>query len=161
RRGRRIATQHDLAHLVDHEPHLGARREPQPRPHALGQGDLAVCAQRCAHLRFLNYIHAGPRRGSTLRRSARSGNSAALFRKPRMSGKDSFRPKARRPRGFMDRRGPRLVAERALIANISKVYEAWGFEPLETSAFEFADALGKFLPDQDRPNEGVFALTDD
>ncbi len=75
--------------------------------------------------------------------------------------KDAFRPKARRPRGFMDRRAGHLGAERALIANISKVYEAWGFEPLETSAFEYADALGKFLPDQDRPNEGVFALQDD
>ncbi|MET0182445.1 MAG: HisS family protein, partial [Caulobacterales bacterium] len=72
-----------------------------------------------------------------------------------------FRPKARRPRGFMDRRGAHLAAERELIAKVSEVYEAWGFEPLETSAFEYADALGKFLPDQDRPNEGVFALTDD
>ncbi len=75
--------------------------------------------------------------------------------------KDTFRPKARRPRGFMDRRGGHLGAERALISKISSVYEAWGFEPLETSAFEYADALGKFLPDQDRPNEGVFALQDD
>ena len=40
------------------------------------------------------------------------------------------------------------------------MYEAHGFEPLETSAFEYADALGKFLPDSDRPNEGVFALQD-
>ncbi|MGE3143935.1 MAG: ATP phosphoribosyltransferase regulatory subunit, partial [Hyphomonadaceae bacterium] len=61
----------------------------------------------------------------------------------------------------MDRRGAHVGAERRLIANISKVYEAWGFEPLDTSAFEYADALGKFLPDQDRPNEGVFALADD
>jgi histidyl-tRNA synthetase len=61
----------------------------------------------------------------------------------------------------MDRRGAGLAAERALIAKISAVYEQWGFEPLETSAFEYADALGKFRPDQDRPNEGVFALQDD
>ncbi|MBI1186844.1 MAG: histidine--tRNA ligase [Alphaproteobacteria bacterium] len=72
-----------------------------------------------------------------------------------------FKPKARRPRGFQDRRGPGLAAERALVAKIAAVYEAWGFEGLETSAFEYADALGKFLPDQDRPNEGVFALEDD
>ena len=44
---------------------------------------------------------------------------------------------------------------------MSEVYERWGFEPLETGAFEYADALGKFLPDADRPNEGVFALQDD
>ena len=54
-----------------------------------------------------------------------------------------------------------MVAERAILAAVSKVYEAWGFEPLETGAFEYADALGKFLPDADRPNEGVFALQDD
>jgi histidyl-tRNA synthetase len=71
------------------------------------------------------------------------------------------RPKPRRARGLMDRRGAGLVAERALIARITAVYEAWGFEPLETPAFEYADALGKFLPDQDRPNEGVFAFEDD
>jgi len=71
------------------------------------------------------------------------------------------RPEARNPRGFADRRGPDLVAERRLVARVSEVYERWGFEPLETGAFEYADALGKFLPDADRPNEGVFALQDD
>jgi len=48
-----------------------------------------------------------------------------------------------------------------MIAAIASVFERWGFEPLETPALEYADALGKFLPDQDRPNEGVFALEDD
>ena len=71
------------------------------------------------------------------------------------------RPEARNPRGFADRRGPDLVAERRLVARVSAVYERWGFEPLETGAFEYADALGKFLPDAHRPNEGVFALQDD
>lgn len=71
------------------------------------------------------------------------------------------RPKARRPRGFADRRGADLAAERAIVERVLAVYESWGFERLETSAFEYADALGKFLPDQDRPNEGVFALQDD
>lgn len=72
-----------------------------------------------------------------------------------------FRPKARRPRGFMDRRGAALAQERAIVDKVLAVYQSWGFERLETSAFEYADALGKFLPDQDRPNEGVFALQDD
>lgn len=71
------------------------------------------------------------------------------------------RPAARNPRGFADRRGRDLIAERRLVQRVSAVYERWGFEPLETPAFEFADALGKFLPDADRPNEGVFALQDD
>ena len=72
-----------------------------------------------------------------------------------------IRPEARGPRGFADRRGRDLIAERRIVARVSEVYERWGFEPLETGAFEYADALGKFLPDADRPNEGVFALQDD
>ena len=47
------------------------------------------------------------------------------------------------------------------MAKAFAVYESFGFEPLQTPAFEFADALGKFLPDEDRPNTGVFALRDD
>ncbi len=71
------------------------------------------------------------------------------------------RPEARNPRGFADRRARDLAAERAILAAVSAVYERYGFELLETPAFEFTDALGKFLPDADRPNEGVFALQDD
>ncbi|HTK36681.1 MAG TPA: histidine--tRNA ligase [Caulobacteraceae bacterium] len=72
-----------------------------------------------------------------------------------------FRPEARPPRGFQDRRARDLRAERAILQAVTAVYERYGFEQLETSAFEYADALGKFLPDADRPNEGVFALQDD
>ena len=71
------------------------------------------------------------------------------------------RPEARAPRGFIDRRGRDVAAERAILTRVAGVYERWGFEPLETGAFEYADALGKFLPDADRPNQGVFALQDD
>ncbi len=71
------------------------------------------------------------------------------------------RPKARRPRGFEDRPAAILRAETALIAKAYAVYDSFGFEPLQTPAFEFADVLGKFLPDEDRPNVGVFALRDD
>ena len=73
----------------------------------------------------------------------------------------TFRPKARVPRGFRDRYGAELIAEREMLSRISTVYEAHGFDPLETPAFEYTDALGKFLPDVDRPNQGVFSLTDD
>ena len=72
-----------------------------------------------------------------------------------------FRPKARRPRGFEDKPAELLRAERKLIDAAFAVYDMNGFEPLQTPAFEFADALGKFLPDEDRPNVGVFALQDD
>ena len=78
-----------------------------------------------------------------------------------MTDDAAARPEARSPRGFADRRGRDLVAERRLVRRVSAVYERWGFEPLETGAFEYADALGRFLPDADRPNEGVFALQDD
>ncbi|MEM9013863.1 MAG: histidine--tRNA ligase [Pseudomonadota bacterium] len=79
-----------------------------------------------------------------------------------MAKKDKIRkPKAHTPRGFRDRRGDELIRERDMLARVSKVYEAHGFEPLDTPAFEFTDALGKFLPDVDRPNAGVFSLQDD
>jgi histidyl-tRNA synthetase len=68
---------------------------------------------------------------------------------------------ARKPRGFPDKREGLIHAERSMIDRITGVYRRWGFEGLDTGAFEFADALGKFLPDQDRPNAGVFALPDD
>jgi histidyl-tRNA synthetase len=74
---------------------------------------------------------------------------------------DTARPEARTPRGFIDRRARDLAAERKILAAVAEVYERYGFEALDTGAFEYADALGKFLPDADRPNEGVFALQDD
>ncbi|HEY8615785.1 histidine--tRNA ligase [Phenylobacterium sp.] len=74
---------------------------------------------------------------------------------------DTVRPEARVPRGFVDRRARDLAAERAILDAVSAIYERYGFERLDTGAFEYADALGKFLPDADRPNEGVFALQDD
>ncbi|MFN3512180.1 MAG: histidine--tRNA ligase [Phenylobacterium sp.] len=78
-----------------------------------------------------------------------------------MTNDATARPEARNPRGFIDRRARDLAAERAILAKVSAVYERYGFEALDTGAFEYADALGKFLPDADRPNEGVFALQDD
>src|SRR5690348_14605383 len=78
-----------------------------------------------------------------------------------MSTDKTSRPKARLPRGFRDRGPAEIAAERRMLETIRKVYESYGFEPLETPAFEYTDALGKFLPDLDRPNEGVFSLKDD
>ena len=78
-----------------------------------------------------------------------------------MSKDKPQRPKARLPRGFRDRSGAEIAAERQMLEIIRKVYESYGFDPLETPAFEYTDALGKFLPDVDRPNEGVFSLKDD
>src|SRR3954470_4965491 len=78
-----------------------------------------------------------------------------------MSKDKPQRPKARLPRGFRDRSGAEPAAERAMLETIRQVYESYGFEPLETASLEYTDALGKFLPDLDRPNEGVFSLKDD
>jgi len=78
-----------------------------------------------------------------------------------MSTSKQQRPKARLPRGFRDRTAAEIAAERKALDTIRNVYQSYGFEPLETPAFEFTDALGKFLPDVDRPNEGVFSLKDD
>jgi histidyl-tRNA synthetase len=69
--------------------------------------------------------------------------------------------KARLPRGLEDRSPAAINATRQMVEKIRAVYELYGFEPVETPAFEYTDALGKFLPDQDRPNEGVFSFQDD
>ncbi|WP_375683071.1 MULTISPECIES: histidine--tRNA ligase [unclassified Bartonella] len=69
--------------------------------------------------------------------------------------------KARLPRGFVDRTSAQLYATETMIAQIREVYELYGFEALETPIFEYTDVLGKFLPDSDRPNAGVFSLQDD
>ncbi|HVG50783.1 MAG TPA: histidine--tRNA ligase [Xanthobacteraceae bacterium] len=69
--------------------------------------------------------------------------------------------KARRPRGLEDRTPADIAATRVMTEKIREVYERYGFEPVETPAIEYTDALGKFLPDQDRPNEGVFSFQDD
>ncbi len=81
--------------------------------------------------------------------------------KKRAKKQKKFKPKARTPRGFRDMTGDALRLQNNMIATIARVYENYGFAALDTSAFEYADALGKFLPDDDRPNEGVFALEDD
>jgi histidyl-tRNA synthetase len=73
----------------------------------------------------------------------------------------SNRLKARLPRGLADRGPAEIAATRRMIEAIRAVYERYGFEPMETPAIEYTDALGKFLPDQDRPNEGVFSFQDD
>ncbi len=69
--------------------------------------------------------------------------------------------RARLPRGLVDRTPAEIAATRRMVETIREVYERYGFEPVETPAMEYTDALGKFLPDQDRPNEGVFSFQDD
>jgi len=72
-----------------------------------------------------------------------------------------FRTKARLPRGFGDRSSADIRATNRMMDKIREVYELYGFDPVETPFFEYSDALGKFLPDAERPNAGVFSLEDD
>ncbi len=71
------------------------------------------------------------------------------------------RTEARRPRGLQDRNAADIAATEAMMATIREVYHRYGFDAVETPFLEYTDALGKFLPDQDRPNAGVFSLRDD
>ena len=70
-------------------------------------------------------------------------------------------PEARLPKGLRDIEADEIRTVSRMLATIREVYERYGFEPLESPAIEYTDALGKFLPDQDRPNEGVFSFQDD
>ena len=79
-----------------------------------------------------------------------------------MSKKDERpRPEARLPKGLFDISAGEIRATQEMLGTIRGVFESYGFEPLDTPAIEYTDALGKFLPDQDRPNEGVFSFKDD
>ena len=73
----------------------------------------------------------------------------------------STKTEARKPRGLMDRGPADIAATEAMMAKIREVYHRYGFDAVETPFLEYTDALGKFLPDQDRPNAGVFSLRDD
>ncbi len=75
--------------------------------------------------------------------------------------KPARRPKAETPKGFRDYFGAEVTERKVMLDAIAAVYERYGFDPLETSAVETVEALGKFLPDVDRPNEGVFGWQDE
>ena len=80
-----------------------------------------------------------------------------------MNDKNNASPaaRARLPRGFADRAPADIAATEKMLGVIKETYELYGFEAVETPLIEFTEALGKFLPDQDRPNEGVFSFRDD
>lgn len=75
--------------------------------------------------------------------------------------KATRRPRAETPKGFRDYFGAEVTERKAMLDKVAEVYHRYGFDPLETSAVETVEALGKFLPDVDRPNEGVFAWQDE
>ncbi len=75
--------------------------------------------------------------------------------------KKTSRTQARLPRGFGDRGPAEIAATERMLAAIRASYQLYGFEAVETPFIEYTEALGKFLPDLDRPNEGVFSFQDD
>ncbi len=78
-----------------------------------------------------------------------------------MTSDNKKKIKAERPRGFEDLSGEDLLLLEKITSTIEKTYKFYGFEKLETSIVELSNVIGSFLPDQDRPNEGVFSLEDD
>ena len=75
--------------------------------------------------------------------------------------KKTPRPKAQTPKGFRDYFGAEVSQRAEMLRRITGVYHRYGFDALESSGVETVEALGKFLPDVDRPNEGVFAWQED
>jgi len=79
----------------------------------------------------------------------------------RLKRKKPSRPRAETPKGFRDYFGAEVIRREAMLGAVASVYRRYGFDALESSAVETLEALGKFLPDADRPNEGVFAWRED
>jgi histidyl-tRNA synthetase len=75
--------------------------------------------------------------------------------------KKTPRPRAETPKGFRDYFGAEVTQRAEMLGKIAAVYHRYGFDALESSGVETVEALGKFLPDVDRPNEGVFAWQED
>ena len=75
--------------------------------------------------------------------------------------KKTFKPTSELPNGFADRQEEELLIRDLLISNIKKIMSKYGFQYLETPSFEYTESIGKFLPDKDRPSEGVFSFEDE
>ena len=122
---------------------------------------------------FFNGFHeadlAGPGRGRQCGTACPRWShplDAAARTKPRWISdmakeKKQPRPKAETPKGFRDYFGAEVTERTEMLQAIARVYHLYGFEALESSAVETVEALGKFLPDVDRPNEGFFAWQED
>jgi len=78
-----------------------------------------------------------------------------------MTNEKIFKPSKELPLGFVDRKEKELLIRDFVISNIKEVMIKYGFQYLETPSFEYTDSIGKFLPDKDRPGEGVFSFKDE
>ena len=71
------------------------------------------------------------------------------------------KPSKELPLGFVDRQEKELLIRDFVISNIKEVMIKYGFQYLETPSFEYTDSIGKFLPDKERPDSGVFSFKDE
>ena len=78
-----------------------------------------------------------------------------------MAKKNKLKPSKELPLGFIDRQEKELLIRDFIISKIKEVMIIYGFQYLETPSFEYSDSIGKFLPDKDRPDEGVFSFKDE
>ena len=78
-----------------------------------------------------------------------------------MTKEKKNKPSKELPAGFVDRQEKELLIRDFIISNIKEVMIKYGFQYLETPSFEYSESIGKFLPDKDRPDEGVFSFQDD
>ena len=78
-----------------------------------------------------------------------------------MTKEKNNKPSKELPLGFVDRQEKELLVRDFIISNIKEVMIKYGFQYLETPSFEYSDSIGKFLPDKDRPDEGVFSFNDE
>jgi histidyl-tRNA synthetase len=118
---------------------------------------------RALHLLHLLQLSAGKPSALCLAPSIsyKARKFQRLFAAPMARSNKDTRPEARLPRGLGDTSPDEVRGLGRMLGVIRDVYESYGFEPLETPAIEYTDALGKFLPDQDRPNAGVFSFQDE
>ena len=78
-----------------------------------------------------------------------------------MTKEKKIKPSKELPLGFVDRQEKELLVRDFIISNIKEIMIKYGFQYLETPSFEYSDSIGKFLPDKDRPDEGVFSFKDE
>ncbi len=79
----------------------------------------------------------------------------------KMSKEKNLKPSKELPLGFVDRQEKELLIRDFIISNIKEVMTRFGFQYLETPSFEYTDSIGKFLPDKERPDQGVFSFKDE
>jgi len=118
--------------------------------------------------RFIAEVAPGTTEGESTRALRRAVEEFLAFQVNPQQAEGSAKPKKQKKRkkpkrpvprvakGFRDQSPGTLVERRKMIETVSRVYERYGFTPLETPAIEYVDVLGKFLPESEEPDGGIF-----